>query len=124
MAVLRIPVRASSTRPSTRQRVRLDGRDFLLDFDWNGREGFWYVHVSDQSGAAIVCGLKLTVDGRIGHQTVDPRAPAGGLAVVDTSGLGLEAGIDDLVARVLLVYAENATLHPVPPAEFIGVTPS
>lgn len=123
MAVLRIPVRASSARPSTRQRVRLDGRDYLLDFDWNAREGFWYLHLSDQSGTAIACGLKLAVGGRIAHRVTDARAPAGAMVVIDTTAAGLEAGIDDLLARVLLAYVEDATLNPTSEPAYLGAVP-
>lgn len=119
MALLRIPVRASSDRPSVRQRVRLDGRDYLLDFDWNGREGFWYLHLSSSSGDLIAGGVKLVL-GEIGQRLTDSRAPAGGLAVVDTTGLGLEAGIDDLLERAVLVYAESETLNPVADPEYLG----
>lgn len=122
MALLRIPVRASSARPSARQRVSLDGRDYLLDFSWHAREGSWYLHLSDQSGELIAGGLKLVL-GRIGQRVIDSRAPAGGLAVVDTTGLGLEAGLDDLLARVALVYAETATLNPIAEPAYLGAAP-
>lgn len=107
--VAKIATATSSARPHVRHRVRLDGRDYLLVFDWSGREGAWYVHILDASGSPIVTGRKVVANGKLGHRSIDPRRPAGLLMAVDPTGAG-DPGIDDLGRRVFLVYASAAEL--------------
>jgi hypothetical protein len=103
-----IATRGSSASPTIRQRVRLDGRDYLLDFAWNGRESRWYVDVSDANGTPIVAGRKLVASARVGQRTTDPRRPAGVLCTIDRSGTGVDPGIDELGSRVVLAYMDAA----------------
>lgn len=116
-----INVGASSASPWSRQRVSLDGRDFVIDLDWNGREGAWFAHVSTAAGELVCGGRKLVAGGTVGRGVEgDPRAPGGRFKVVDTSGQSLDPGIDDLGGRVLLAYIDAAdrrrVFGPFPPA--------
>lgn len=110
MTTFSIPVLASSSRPTVRQRVKLDGRDYLLDFSWNGRESRWYVTVLDADGVLICGSRKVVVGGRIANRTADPRAPLGVLCAVDVSGSDIDPGIDDLGERVVLGYFDAADI--------------
>lgn len=104
MTISKIATATSSARPNVRHRVRLDGRDYLLLFDWSGREGAWYVHILDASGSPIVTGRKVVAGGKLGHRSIDPRRPAGLLMAIDPSGIG-DPGIEDLGRRVFITYA-------------------
>lgn len=108
MTTFSIPMLGSSDRPTVRQRVRLDGRDYLLDLAWNGRESRWYVDVYDADGELVVGSRKIVADGRIGQRVTDTRRPPGVLGAVDVSGNGIDPGIDDLGERVLLIYFDEA----------------
>lgn len=108
MALRTIELRGSSSAPTVTQRVSLDGVDYLLELQWNAREGRWFMHLFDASGAPIALGVKLVADARIAKRATDPRMPQGRLAVVDSSGTSRDPGIDDLADRVALVYLDAA----------------
>lgn len=110
MARRRINVRASSSAPTIRCRANLDGSDYLLELQWNGREGRWYLHLLTANGDPIVLGCKVVADAWLGRRSPDSRMPPGMLLVVDFSGTGRDPGIDDLLDRVGLVYVDAEDL--------------
>lgn len=115
MALRLIPLRGSSTRPTVRERVTLDGTDYLLELQWNARDAGWYLHLFTGAGDPVALGLKLVANARLGHRSRDPRMPPGMLAVVDVSGEGVDPGIDDLATdlstgRVGLLYLDESDL--------------
>jgi len=93
------------------QRTALDGRDYVLTFDWIGRLSRWCLHLRDGDGAAIRTGMILNTGTLLLRGVVDPRRPPGELAVVDRTGRGdADPGIDDLGERFALVYLDAAEL--------------
>lgn len=48
--------------PHTTQQTELDGKTYTLEFEFIEREGFWMLHISDQDGNPLVCGIKLVAD--------------------------------------------------------------
>ena len=93
------------------QRTALDGRDYVLSFDWNGRMGRWMFSLADASGAAIRSGMILHVNTRLLRGVVDTRRPPGELAVLDARGRNdAEPGFADLGARFQIVYLTAAEL--------------
>lgn len=115
MALRTIDLRGSSTTPTVRQRVTLDGVVYLLELQWNGREGRWYLHLFDAEGSPIALGMKLIANARIGFRTRDARAPGGLFVVLDRSGSGRNPGIDELGARVVLTYRDAADVAALTP---------
>jgi hypothetical protein len=100
MNVQVIPTPCSSDSRATTQRTRIDGRDYSVRFQWNGREGFWYASLYDSQGVAIQCGFKVVKDWLL-LRSVESRAPSSQFIAVAPRGGG-EAGIDELGGRVKL----------------------
>jgi hypothetical protein len=95
------------------QTTTLDGREFVVRFTWNQRDGHWYVDLADQDDAAIVSGRALTLGVTLLAGVTDARRPAGDLAVLDTTGANdLDPGFADLGARFQLVYFTAADFAP------------
>lgn len=99
------------TRGNYSQRTVLDGREYLLLFRWNQREGRWYLTISDQDGAPIVSGVKIVVNfPLITNRIVDARRPPGEIFATDTTGADIDPGLDDLGSRVVLIYIDAADI--------------
>lgn len=91
--------------PLYTERVTLDGKEYLLRFDWNGREGRWYLDIGTVSEVWILRGLKLVANWPLLRKSVDPRKPPGSLMAVDFSDSGGEPpDFYDLGRRVKLLY--------------------
>lgn len=88
-------------------RVDLGDREFVFDFNFNQREGFWYFTLSDALSVVIVAGVKVVLGGPLLRAVRDIRRPFGDLYVVDQSTNQVEAGLKDLGDRVLLVYDDT-----------------
>lgn len=106
MAIRRIPLRGSSTTPTVRQRVNLDGIDYLFELQWNGREGRWYMHFFDADASPIALGIKLVANARLLRRTTDSRRPPGEFRMIDVSGQGIDPELDDLNTRCILLYQD------------------
>lgn len=96
--------------PFFTQRTTLDGREYLLTFDWNQREQKWYLSIADQDEVPIVSSIKLVANFPLTHLLVDSRSPPGELFAMDTSGNGLDPLLSDLGTRVLLLYMDAEDL--------------
>lgn len=105
MAVL--VINADPTLPFYTQRTSLDGREYILDIQFNQRENRYYMNLRDETGALIAGGLKLIANFPINRLISDPRAPGGAIYALDTSGRGQDPGEGDLGRRVLLIYIES-----------------
>lgn len=105
-----IPLRGSSTAPTVRQTVVLDGVLYLLELQWNGREGCWFMHIFDANSVPVALGIKLVVNTRLGARVRDRRMPKGFLMLLDPSGSGRGPGIGGLIDSVVLVYRDAADL--------------
>jgi hypothetical protein len=89
----------------------LDGKRYILGFNWNAREGDWYVDLADDQGTPICMGIKLTPNILTWHQYKGVGGlPAGDLILFDTQGnlQTASVGFADLGARFMLAYIENA----------------
>lgn len=105
MAKLLLPVTPGV--PFQRSRVTLDGREFILDLQWNEREERWYLSISDEEGAPILMGRKLVCEvPLLVYYLGDPRVPPGDLRVIDMTHDYSPPGLNDLGAglRCELTY--------------------
>lgn len=92
-----------------RLKVVLDGETFILRARWNASAGQWMLDVEDAAGV-ILAGIPMTLAMPYLRRYADRRLPRGELLIIDTSAQDLEAGLDDLGARVKLLYIEAADL--------------
>lgn len=97
--------------PSFRQRVALDGAEFLLQFAWNQRSAKWYLSVYDTSETPLALNLKVVADWPLTRLITDERMFPGEVFALDTTGEGIDPGLSDLGARVKLIYIDAADLY-------------
>lgn len=97
-----IPCRTDSPRYTLR--TELDSARFEFFFEWNDREQAWFFTLYDASGDAIVYSVRVECTAPLLDQFYDTRLPPGMLFAVDTSGGDLAPALEDLGARVQLVY--------------------
>ncbi len=108
----RVPLRTSI--PAFTQRTSLDGVTFEFGFNWNERESAWYMSVADTDGLTLRDGVRMALSWPLLLSVADARRPGGELYLIDVDGTGVEAGLDDLGVRAVLIYvtaAEAAVLE-------------
>lgn len=89
MLAITLPVSAQA--PLVRQRVELEGVEYVLETAWNGRASVWVAALSDAEEASIRSGLQLRRGVPLLRGLADSRRPAGELVV---TGRVEEVGID------------------------------
>lgn len=90
--------------PNYRVGTALDGVQYILDVRWNGRDGAWYLDLLQEDETPIAHGLKLVLGAAIGSGITNPDFPPGVFVCRDLSGVGLDAGFDDIGTRVVVYY--------------------
>jgi hypothetical protein len=113
MAILILDTSVDPEVTAYEQHVDLEGRTYLLKFDYGQRDDSWYLSLYDQDEDPLVCGKRVAIGIPLLRGEVDSRLPPGILMAVDTTETGQEAGLEDLGARVKLVYLELASLEEV-----------
>lgn len=103
MTIQRIPLPQGEF--SFTQRVMLEQREYILDFNWNGRAGRWFFALSDSAGRLIVT-RPLVTNRPLLSGVVDDRRPPGDLVALDTSRSDAPVGLAELGTRVALDYLE------------------
>ena len=107
MATLTVPTRTDLGAYTLQ--VELDALVYRLAFQFNDREGFWYLSIADESGVAIRSGIKVVVNTPLLRLIANEDAPPGELLAVDTTD-DSEPGLTDLGEAALLTYIEEASL--------------
>lgn len=110
MSLTPIPTLTDGTQ-AYRQRTRLDGSDWILDFVYNERRGRWAMSILDQdsnpvlTGQPIVCGVQLL------RRAVG--GPPGELVCVYAGEKPTAPGLTELGGRCTLWYlsADDALLE-------------
>lgn len=82
----------------------LNGTAYTFDVLWNDRDAAWFFTLSDGEGDVIRAGIKVVLGVRLGDRSADPRWPAGVFFASDSSGQQADPGIDDLGARVRVIF--------------------
>lgn len=100
--MISIPLQPSL--PEFDEQVSLDGANYTLSLRWNVRASAWFMDVyDDQETTLLAGGIKLVLGALLGIERTG-RQPPGAFMVLDTSGAGVEAGLDDFGVRVRLEY--------------------
>lgn len=103
-------INTSTELSSYTQRTILDGREYLLTFQWNQREEKWYLSIADQDGDPLGQGIKVVANFPLNRALTDIRSPPGILYAMDRTGQGCDPLLRELGDRVLLIYITEAEL--------------
>lgn len=105
----RILTPASATSPIVRQRVELEGREFIIDLAWNGRLGAWFARIADTEDVDIRRGVRVTSGAALLAGIVDARKPAGQIVITTRDGtIDIDSFANGGASLVYLTAAEVA----------------
>lgn len=96
------------TTGSAVQRTQLDGRDYVITWQWNERLARWTMSIADQDGDPIASGVALVVDFPLLSLVTDERAPPGTIAVVDRQSPTIDPTLTSLGVRHVVCYWPEA----------------
>lgn len=92
----------------------MDGKDYILRFQFNQRIGRWSMDMYDQDEDPIAHGLPLLTRVQIGRGVTDERFPPGILMVIDdaaeTNQDSRDPGLYELGSRFRLAYFEESEI--------------
>lgn len=106
MSVLRIP---TSNDPFYVQRTDLEGREYVLQFDYSTRENCWYMQVSASDGTVLAAGVKLVCSWPLLYRYTSTLLPPGKMFVMPVTTDDSPPGLDDLAegGRCELTYVTS-----------------
>jgi hypothetical protein len=81
----------------------IDGRDYIIRFEWNQRSG-WYVALADDKGTTIFGARKAVCDWNLLRTCSSDLRPLGGLYLYDLTGTREDPSYTDLGVRHRLYY--------------------
>ena len=84
----------------------LEGVGYQFQFEWNDRDGFWYLTVGGPDQTTQAQGITMHVGTDKLEHFKYAEVPPGSLDVVDTSGKYIEPTRNDMGDRVLLYYTD------------------
>jgi len=90
--------------------VTLESVTYTLEFRWNVRAGKWFMSVLDETSNTVLQAAAKVVANWPLFAYVTGRQPAGAFLAFDTTGAGLDPGLNDLGNRVQLIYFTTAEL--------------
>ncbi len=90
--------------------VDLEGVDYVFSFQYNGREDFWYVDISDVEGNPIRSGMKVVSNFPLMRLCKEEDIPPGKILVLDTTDEPIDPGLLDLGVRAILAYEEEVSV--------------
>jgi hypothetical protein len=86
------------------QTHELDGRLYLMRFQWNRRDKSWSVSFYLPDGTPLATGRKINLGVPLLNGEIDERLPPGMLLSVDLTQSDVEAAHDDIGMRIVLEY--------------------
>lgn len=106
-------IRTFPGKPHYRERVVLDGQEFVLTLRWSMREERFYLDVADVNGSLLVGAIKVVanwplLDDVRGSGIAIPR---GEIFAHDLRSAPVDPGLDDLGDTIALVYAPAELLE-------------
>ncbi len=82
--------------------VPFDSVPTLIDTRWNARDAAWYIDFREEDETLILGGIKIVLGVNLGRRSTHSFFLNNLFLAFDTSGQGLDAGYDDLGARVVV----------------------
>jgi hypothetical protein len=102
-----LPVIPGGEPREYRFQIDLDGTTYELFFTWNDRAAAWYMDLLGLDGNYIRSGIKVvTGTPLLARISADDR-PFGDIIAIDQEGEDLDAGLEDLGDRIVLIYGGN-----------------
>lgn len=108
MAIFTLDISADAD--NFEQTHELDGRLYLLKFQWNRRDKSWSVSFYLPDGTRLATGRKIVLAVPLLQGEIDSRLPLGMPLAVDVTKSNVEAAHDDLGERVALTYYDEEEL--------------
>ena len=102
--VFEIPLQGVMTHFS--QQTELDGKTFTFEFEWIERDQFWMLHIGDDNGNPLACGIKLVTDWPLLRR--DNGVFPGQLIALDSGETNRVPGLEDFGERVRLVWVPSS----------------
>lgn len=112
--MIRIPTSVDPKLPRYVQRTRLGKRDYLLTFDWNGRDNHWHLSIALEDQTPVVSGVKIVVGTPLLRTVPGANRPEGEIFAIDTTGSHADPTLETLGASVPLIYVEPTDVVAVP----------
>jgi hypothetical protein len=91
--------------------VELDGTDYQCSFQFNSREGFWYMDLFDTAGNRIRSGLKVVINWPTIRLDRSEDRPPGEIMFLDTREDPADPGLDELGEDVPMAYVPVADIE-------------
>jgi len=110
--MLQLPFATSD--PNYRMTVVIAGTPYIFNVHWNGRDAAWYFDLLTSDETVIYAGIKIVLGTMLALSRMPAAgdlAPLGAFMVVDTSGQDIDATLDDINSRVLVLFADIDDLN-------------
>jgi hypothetical protein len=107
MAILVIP---TTNDPFSEQRTDLEGKEYVLRFDYSEREGVWYLEIRDSTDVVLAAGIKMVCNWPLTYRLPSPDLPPGEFLIGSKVPSDLSPpGLEDLAegGRCELVYVTS-----------------
>lgn len=95
-----------------RLRTSFDNEEVLFRVRWNAHDSAHYIDVLEPGEEPIAQGIKVVLGVNLGRRSTHPFFLRNLLHAFDTTLQGVEAGVDDLGGRVVVVRYGLAELVP------------
>ena len=91
--------------PAYRVATALGDIGYVFDVRWNHRDECWYLDAFEDDGVTVIFyGVKIVLGAHLGRIHRHALVTDGALIAYDTSRQLIDAGLDDLGSRVVVVY--------------------
>ncbi len=97
--------------PHQELEVAIAGLTVIMTARWNDRDRAFYLDVFESDNTPIARGLKVVLGVKLGRKSTHKFFVGRALFAVDNSNTGQECGIDDLGARVSILYLDEGDLE-------------
>lgn len=92
-----------SSNPFYTFNTTIAGAEYIFNVRWNTRDAAWYFDVSEIDNTPIANGIKVVLGCYLGRHTQHTLFRDGVIVATDLSSSGIDAGIDDLGVRVVVM---------------------
>jgi hypothetical protein len=93
------------------QRTSLDGIDYILEFNWNGRANSWFLTMFEADGTALLESVKLVSNWPLlQRRRATPNLPPGEFFLFDPTYTISSANYEQLGDEIKLFYFDEEEL--------------